>query len=516
MAVLLNNEIPGIRAFRTIFYLPVILAGGPAILLAWRYMLTDNGGFVNEALQKFAQSFFVFDYLYRIYIYISESANGFYLGFANGDPVGPFKYVVPGLIMILLLLTLALGDWEESKRQRSLAFAQILGLITVYRLASKGLMAQPVNVSWIYFGAVLVLAGITHRAWQGKKDRLMRGLGILGLVGLALLLFYQVDFDITNRYWIALGVVAATLIGTLIGPWNRFKLTIFSAIIAALCVLIFVRAIPGELNGGRYQVLSKYLVFGSTIAHPHDENYLENVYPFESMSAMWIWGLGAAVLVLGAILNNGYPRARRYLLWGALIFFVLFTAGAFMDGRAYFNAFEEAAKIAGNKNFHFARFHESFDDFPTSQRVPKWMSSELWTKPSLILITMWSSGAGMLIFLAALKGVPESLYEAAKVDGASSVQRFFRITLPMISPAMFYNLVIGIIAALQTFDTIYILQNTNTESSLASAAYYLFNRTFRQLAVGDGAAMSWILVVIILTLTVLQFRFSRNWVHYEA
>jgi multiple sugar transport system permease protein len=86
----------------------------------------------------------------------------------------------------------------------------------------------------------------------------------------------------------------------------------------------------------------------------------------------------------------------------------------------------------------------------------------------------------------------------------------------MISPAMFYNLVIGIIAALQTFDTIYILQNTNTESSLASAAYYLFNRTFRQLAVGDGAAMSWILVVIILTLTVLQFRFSRNWVHYEA
>jgi multiple sugar transport system permease protein len=85
----------------------------------------------------------------------------------------------------------------------------------------------------------------------------------------------------------------------------------------------------------------------------------------------------------------------------------------------------------------------------------------------------------------------------------------------MISPALFYNVVIGVIAALQTFDTIYILQTPDTENTLASAAYFLFVRTFRQLEIGQGAAVSWILAVIIVLATVLQFRYSR-WVHYEA
>jgi multiple sugar transport system permease protein len=146
--------------------------------------------------------------------------------------------------------------------------------------------------------------------------------------------------------------------------------------------------------------------------------------------------------------------------------------------------------------------------------VPLWLGSELWSKPSLILITMWSSGSGMLIFLAALKGVPGVFYEAAEVDGATAWQRFWRITLPMISPAMFYNVVIGMIAALQTFEAVYIIQNTQTEQSIASAAYFLFVRTFRQLEIGQGAAASWILAVIIVVLTIAQFRYSR-WVHYS-
>jgi len=102
------------------------------------------------------------------------------------------------------------------------------------------------------------------------------------------------------------------------------------------------------------------------------------------------------------------------------------------------------------------------------------------------------------------------------VDGANAVQKFFRITLPLISPAMFYNIVIGVIGALQTFDSVYILQTPTTQASLASAAFQLFQRTFLQLAIGEGAAMSWILVIIILTLTMLQFRYSRSWVYYEA
>ena len=137
-------------------------------------------------------------------------------------------------------------------------------------------------------------------------------------------------------------------------------------------------------------------------------------------------------------------------------------------------------------------------------------------KPSLILINIWSAGAGMLIFLAALKNVPHSMYEAAEVDGANPFQRFWKITLPLISPAMFYNIVIGVIAALQTFENVYILRTPLTSDSLQSAAFLLYSRTFSELHIGEGAAMSWILVVIIVTLTILQFRFSRSWVHYEA
>jgi len=124
-------------------------------------------------------------------------------------------------------------------------------------------------------------------------------------------------------------------------------------------------------------------------------------------------------------------------------------------------------------------------------------------------------GDGDLIFLAALKGVPRQLYEAAEVDGANRIQQFLSITLPMISPAMFYNIVIGIIAALQTFDTIYILQSPSNVSTLQSAAFFLYTRTFTQLEIGEGSAVSWILVVIILTITIFQFRYS-NWVYYEA
>jgi multiple sugar transport system permease protein len=191
----------------------------------------------------------------------------------------------------------------------------------------------------------------------------------------------------------------------------------------------------------------------------------------------------------------------------------LLALGALLDGVHYFRQFDVLAAVSGQPVHHFALFRQVTAGFPDSQRVPLWLSNELWSKPSLVLITMWSSGAGMLIFLAALKGVPRVMYEAAEVDGASPWQRFWRITLPLISPAMFYNVVIGMIAALQTFEAVYIIQNTQTEQSLASAAYFLFVRTFRQLEIGQGAAASWILAVIIVILTVAQFRYSR-WVHY--
>lgn len=155
--------------------------------------------------------------------------------------------------------------------------------------------------------------------------------------------------------------------------------------------------------------------------------------------------------------------------------------------------------------------------FPGPDRVPLWHQSPLWSKPALILVLAWSAGTMMVVYLAALKGVPQQLYEAAEVDGATSWQRFRYITLPLITPATFYNLITGLIATLQIFELSYILtRDGGPAQSTYFVAYYLWRATFRFNEIGYGAAMSWVLLVIILLITAIQFRVANRWVYYEA
>ncbi|MCC7449836.1 MAG: sugar ABC transporter permease [Anaerolineae bacterium] len=522
MALLLNREIRGVRIFRTIFYLPVILAGGPALALALRYMLNSNGGFINIALKKIADSFFVFGFLYRLFIQVMEAISGIYSGLTRGDAIGPFKFFIPALIGVLALLTLVRGEWSDSKRSRALRAAELIGLFLVYSLAFRGLVAQPIDVSWTYFASVLATGFIILNAYQKKLPQVRAWqVGALILLGLGIVLtLAQGNFSAdTPPYLIALVLGLIPIIVSFMGRWDRRKFMIVGGIAALQCVIMFVRAIPGQLDGGRLGLVFRYLTLQSALAQPDNLDYLKTGYPVETMSTYWIYGLVAALLVVIAVLGERYPRARRYVIYGSLVFCVLFALGSYLDGRAYFQAFDTIAQNTGSPSYHFTLYREAVKEFPGEDRVPLWMSNELWTKPALVLITMWSSGAGMLIFLAALKGVPRSLYEAAEVDGASTIQKFFRITLPMISPAMFYNIIIGVIAALQTFDTIYVIRSSAAgnmiEDSLRSAAFFLYTRTFSQLQIGEGAAISWILAAIILTITALQFRYSR-WVYYEA
>jgi ABC-type sugar transport system permease subunit len=483
-------------------------------------MLNANGGFINVALQKFAESFFVFGFLYRLFIFLSESFNGFYVGLTRGDPVGPFAYALPALVGMIVLFSLAFGEWTESKRVRAWRAAQLMGLIVLYVLAFRGLVAQPIDISWTYFASILTTIVILMSAAERKKGQL-RAVQICGLVLFgAGIVFTLVTANgsfsgDTGSYLLALALGSLPILISFVGAWDRRKYRLLAGIAILFGAVILVRCIPGQLDGGKLSIVPRYLTFQSTIEHLDDATYLKTTYINEAVSPLWVWSLAIAALIGGALLNARYPRARRLFLYAALAFFVLFTLSTILDGVRYFQAFDTIAQATGKPAYHFTLFRASIGKFPAEDRVPLWMTNELWSKPSLILITLWSSGTGMLIFLAALKGVPRSLYEAAEVDGASGVQKFFRITLPMISPAMFYNLVIGIIAALQTFDTVYVLQNTQTENSLASAAYALFTRTFRQLYIGEGSAISWILVIIIMTITVIQFRFS-GWVYYEA
>lgn len=151
---------------------------------------------------------------------------------------------------------------------------------------------------------------------------------------------------------------------------------------------------------------------------------------------------------------------------------------------------------------------------------PQWLIDPNWVKPSIVIITLWGVSGTMLIFLAALKNVPTDLYEAAAIDGAGNIRRFFRVTLPMISNAMFFCVIVSTIAALQVFDQVYLLfYNTPTSQAPDASlfiAVYLFQQAFQQFNLGFAAAMAWLLFVIIMIITVIQVKYGNRFVYYEG
>jgi multiple sugar transport system permease protein len=151
---------------------------------------------------------------------------------------------------------------------------------------------------------------------------------------------------------------------------------------------------------------------------------------------------------------------------------------------------------------------------------PQWLVDPAWVKPSIVLMTLWTVSGTMVIFLAALKNVPRDLYEVAALDGAGPVRQFITITIPMISSAIFFNVIVLTIAAFQVFDQAYLLfwrdqSNSSPESSLFYAVY-LFQQAFRQFNFGFAAAMAWLLFVIIMIITFIQMKFGNRFVYYEG
>jgi multiple sugar transport system permease protein len=148
----------------------------------------------------------------------------------------------------------------------------------------------------------------------------------------------------------------------------------------------------------------------------------------------------------------------------------------------------------------------------------KWLFDVNLVKPSIVLITLWGGiGTPMIVFLAGLQGVPESLYEAAAIDGAGAWQRFRNVTVPMISPVIFFNLIIGVIASFQAYFT---LVYTTTQGGPANASLiyiiYLFFKAFKDFEMGYASALAWLLFLVVLALTGIQFFFAKRWVHYEG
>lgn len=151
---------------------------------------------------------------------------------------------------------------------------------------------------------------------------------------------------------------------------------------------------------------------------------------------------------------------------------------------------------------------------------PQWLVDPNWVKPSIVLMTVWGVAGTMVIFLAALKNVPRDLYEAADIDGAGPVRKFFAITLPQISGAIFFNTIVLTIAAFQVFDQVYLLfwrdQSNASPDAALFYAVYLFEQAFRQFNFGFAAAMAWLLFVILALLTLIQVKVGNRFVYYEG
>jgi multiple sugar transport system permease protein len=149
---------------------------------------------------------------------------------------------------------------------------------------------------------------------------------------------------------------------------------------------------------------------------------------------------------------------------------------------------------------------------------PGWMADTTWAIPSLMIVALWGGigGTRMMIFLAGLQGVPEEFYEAAEIDGANAWHKFINITLPMISPALLFNLIMGVIGALQVFTTAYTATNGGPGRATWFFALHIYRSAFEYFYMGYASAMAWFFLVIILALTVLNFRASGGWVYYEG
>ncbi len=147
---------------------------------------------------------------------------------------------------------------------------------------------------------------------------------------------------------------------------------------------------------------------------------------------------------------------------------------------------------------------------------PLWLASLTWSKPALILMALWGSGSAMIIVLAGLQGVPQHLYEAAEIDGANHWQRFQHVTVPMLSPTLFFILVLSVIASFQVFTTAYVMTGGGPAESTLFYMLYLYRRAFVLLNMGYAASMAWILFVGVLALTLFQFKLANRWVYYEA
>ena len=217
----------------------------------------------------------------------------------------------------------------------------------------------------------------------------------------------------------------------------------------------------------------------------------------------WAFGMVPATIVFALLLALMINREIRGVLTYRLIYFIPHVT------------LSVAAAIVWLWVYHpEVGFLNMLLRYVGVEEGPRWLLNRRTAMPSLILMGWWKSiGFAMLIFLAGLQGIPAELYEAATMDGANPRQKFFGVTIPMLSPALFFVMVTSIIGAFQGFDVFYLMTRGGPANATTTMVLHIYNNGFLYLKMGFASAMAMVLFLTIMVFTVLQWGFARNWVH---
>jgi multiple sugar transport system permease protein len=264
----------------------------------------------------------------------------------------------------------------------------------------------------------------------------------------------------------------------------------------------------------QYNVLSEARWVG--LANYQDLIDVDRANILKSFSnVLYLGGIGVPLgLVTGlavALLLNAGVRGMRY-------YRTLFYLPAIVPGVAATVLWMWILSPDPNRGLFNAAWLATITEWFAVQ-PPGWLSAEAWAKPSLILMGLWGAGGGMILWLAGLKGIPNTLYEAASIDGATPGQQFWSVTVPQLSPIIFFNTVMGFIGSLQEFDRVYVATQgggAGPGDALLTPVFLLFENGFSYFRMGYASALAWVIFLIVLILTLIQFKLAPKWVHYEG
>jgi len=291
---------------------------------------------------------------------------------------------------------------------------------------------------------------------------------------------------------------------------TRFRESLSGYLMQSPALLVLTAFLLIPIAAAIYLSFTKYNLFD-----PPKWHGITNFQRLFTDKRLWITYKNTVLIAIGSVIGNNVlgfllamgvnramSRVAKYLLRAALFFPVLTTAASLAMVWRYMFATDRGAMNWILGQIGIGRI--------------AWLTSSKWALFSVILFQVWRSvGVSMVVYLAGLQGIPEEIYEAAKIDGASSGQLTLHITLPLITPSAFFLVVMGFIAGFQIFEGSYILTTGGPGDASRTLAVYLYEIAFRRFEMGYGATVSVTLLIFLMLLTALQFWIGNRWVHYD-